>query len=54
MYVSVGIYGLFLFLLKPLSPMIGECDLAHRMSVGLFTTEIYVNCVRKEELERWV
>jgi len=28
--------------------------LAHRMSVGLFTTEIYANWVRKEELERWV
>jgi len=25
-----------------------------RMSVGLFTTEIYANWVRKEELERWV
>jgi len=24
------------------------------MSVGLFTTEIYANWVRKEELERWV
>jgi len=24
------------------------------MSVGLFTTEIYTNWVRKEELERWV
>jgi len=24
------------------------------MSVGLFTTEIYANGVRKEELERWV
>jgi len=24
------------------------------MSVGLFTTEIYDNWVRKEELERWV
>jgi len=23
------------------------------MSVGLFTTEIYANWVRKEELERW-
>jgi len=25
-----------------------------RMSVGLFTPKIYVNWVRKEELERWV
>ena len=25
-----------------------------RMSVGLFTTDIYVNWVRKEELESWV
>jgi len=25
-----------------------------KMSVGLFTTEIYANWVRKEELERWV
>jgi len=25
-----------------------------RMSVGLFTTEIYANWVRKEQLERWV
>jgi len=25
-----------------------------RMSIGLFTTEIYANWVRKEELERWV
>jgi len=25
-----------------------------RISVGLFTTEIYANWVRKEELERWV
>jgi len=24
------------------------------MSVGLFTTEIYENWVRNEELERWV
>jgi len=24
------------------------------MSVGLFTTEIYANWVRKKELERWV
>jgi len=24
------------------------------MSVGLFTTDIYANWVRKEELERWV
>jgi len=24
------------------------------MSVGLFTTEIYANWVRKEKLERWV
>ena len=24
------------------------------MSVGLFTTNIYANWVRKEELERWV
>ena len=24
------------------------------MSVGLFTTEIYANWARKEELERWV
>jgi len=24
------------------------------MNVGLFTTEIYANWVRKEELERWV
>jgi len=24
------------------------------MSFGLFTTEIYANWVRKEELERWV
>jgi len=24
------------------------------MSVGFFTTEIYANWVRKEELERWV
>jgi len=24
------------------------------MSVGLFTTEIYANWVRKEELERWI
>jgi len=24
------------------------------MSVGLFTTEIYANWVRKEEFERWV
>jgi len=24
------------------------------MRVGLFTTEIYANWVRKEELERWV
>jgi len=24
------------------------------MSVGLFTTEIYANGVRKEKLERWV
>jgi len=24
------------------------------MSVGLFTTEIYANWVRKAELERWV
>jgi len=24
------------------------------MSVGLFTTEIYANWVRKEELEKWV
>jgi len=24
------------------------------MSVGLFTTKIYANWVRKEELERWV
>jgi len=24
------------------------------VSVGLFTTEIYANWVRKEELERWV
>jgi len=24
------------------------------MSVGLFPVEIYVNWVRKEELERWV
>jgi len=24
------------------------------MSGGLFTTEIYANWVRKEELERWV
>jgi len=24
------------------------------MSDGLFTTEIYANWVRKEELERWV
>jgi len=24
------------------------------MSVGLFTTEIYVNWIRKEELEKWV
>jgi len=24
------------------------------MSVGLFTTEIYANWVREEELERWV
>jgi len=24
------------------------------MSIGLFTTEIYANWVRKEELERWV
>jgi len=24
------------------------------MSVGIFTTEIYANWVRKEELERWV
>jgi len=24
------------------------------MSVGLFTTGIYANWVRKEELERWV
>jgi len=23
------------------------------MNVGLFTTEIYANWVRKEELERW-
>jgi len=25
-----------------------------RISVGLFTTEIYANWIRKEELERWV
>jgi hypothetical protein len=25
-----------------------------RISVGLFTTVIYANWVRKEELERWV
>jgi len=25
-----------------------------RISIGLFTTEIYANWVRKEELERWV
>jgi len=25
-----------------------------RMGVGLFTTEIYANWVRKEELEKWV
>jgi len=24
------------------------------MNVGLFTTEIHTNWVRKEELERWV
>jgi len=24
------------------------------MNVGLFTTEIYANWVRKEELKRWV
>jgi len=24
------------------------------MNVGLFTTEIYANWVRKEELERWI
>jgi len=24
------------------------------VSVGLFTTEIYANWARKEELERWV
>jgi hypothetical protein len=24
------------------------------MSLGLFTTEIYANWVREEELERWV
>ena len=24
------------------------------MGVGLFTTEIYANWVRKEELEKWV
>jgi len=24
------------------------------MSIGLLTTELYVNWVRKEELERWV
>jgi len=24
------------------------------MSMGLFTTEIYENWVRKEELDRWV
>jgi len=24
------------------------------MRVGLFTTEIYANLVRKEKLERWV
>jgi len=23
------------------------------MNVGLFTTEIYANWIRKEELERW-
>ena len=27
------------------------CDIEHRMSVGLFTTELYANWVRKEELE---
>jgi len=24
------------------------------MSVGLFTTEIYANWVRKEEFEKWI
>jgi len=24
------------------------------MGIGLFTTEIYANWIRKEELERWV
>ena len=33
MYLSDGIYGIFLFLLKPLIEDMRECDMAHRMSV---------------------
>jgi len=39
--------------LQRLSPIeFSSCYI--RLSVGLFTTEIYANWVRKEELERWV
>ena len=54
MYVSEGIYGTFLVLLKPNIEGMKECEVDHRMSGGLFTTEIYANWVRREELERWV
>ena len=37
---------------KPTTTEVSICYM--KMSVGLFTTEIYAKWPRKEELERWV
>ena len=50
--INIFIILYIITLLMNRTTVVSSCYI--RMSVGLFTTEIYANWVRKEELERWV